>query len=190
MNAGRKTRVLRVASPSRHATKGDFCRIFTEQVGPLYRLALLLTGSSAAAERCFIAALDECVRTQRIAIEKTYFRAKRAVMQNAIRILQLHFSQRRQPLRLIDLFDDSGVPRRVDERCAIGWLLSLPDFDRVVFVMSILEQYSEAACAFLLCCSLEDVRSARSRALMSTANSSASRGHSDTRPVHAAPKRH
>jgi DNA-directed RNA polymerase specialized sigma24 family protein len=41
----------------------------------------------------------------------------------------------------------------------------LPDFVRFVFVLSVLEQYTEHDCAQLLGCSLKEIQSARIRAL-------------------------
>jgi hypothetical protein len=40
----------------------------------------------------------------------------------------------------------------------IDALLQLADFDRFVFVMSVLEHYSEHDCALLLGCSVRDIR--------------------------------
>ncbi len=44
-------------------------------------------------------------------------------------------------------------------------VLDLEDFERFVFVMSVLEHYSEHDCRLLLGCSAREVREARSRAL-------------------------
>jgi DNA-directed RNA polymerase specialized sigma24 family protein len=52
-----------------------------------------------------------------------------------------------------------------DRHGVVDRLLSLRDFDRFVFVMSVLERYSEHECALLLGCTPPDVREARTRAL-------------------------
>jgi hypothetical protein len=44
-------------------------------------------------------------------------------------------------------------------------VLSLNDFERFVFVLSVLDQYSDWDCAVLLGCSVDDVRNARTLAL-------------------------
>ena len=44
-------------------------------------------------------------------------------------------------------------------------VLRLADFERFVFVMSVLEHYSEHDCAFLLGCSDREIREGRTRAL-------------------------
>jgi DNA-directed RNA polymerase specialized sigma24 family protein len=89
--------------------------------------------------------------------------AKRTVIQQAIRGLDP------KPPCHADSSEDGttssglrSVPNRQD---AIDRLLSLDDFDRFVFLMSVLERYPEHDCALLLGCSSPDVRDARMRAL-------------------------
>jgi hypothetical protein len=47
-----------------------------------------------------------------------------------------------------------------------GAVLSLDDFERFVFVLTVLEQYSDWDCAFLLSCFIDDFWNARMRALL------------------------
>ena len=54
--------------------------------------------------------------------------------------------------------DVKGVP---DRHVVIGRLLSLGDFDRFVFVMSVLERYSDQDCSILLRCARRDIVKAR-----------------------------
>ena len=54
---------------------------------------------------------------------------------------------------------------------AIGSILGLADFERFIFVMSVLEGYSEQDCSALLGCSAQDVRDARVRALQQVTES-------------------
>src|SRR4029077_4129004 len=53
----------------------------------------------------------------------------------------------------------------------IDAVLRLADFDRFVFVMSVLEHYSEQDCALLPGCSARDIREGRTRALNELADS-------------------
>jgi hypothetical protein len=53
----------------------------------------------------------------------------------------------------------------------IDAVLRLADFDRFVFVMSVLEHYSEHDCVLLLGCSAGDIREGRTRALKEVADS-------------------
>jgi hypothetical protein len=50
-----------------------------------------------------------------------------------------------------------------DQHVSIKCALKLPDFDRFVFVMSVLERYSDRDCALLLGCSSADIADARIR---------------------------
>jgi DNA-directed RNA polymerase specialized sigma24 family protein len=70
------------------------------------------------------------------------------------------------------MFSDMGqYSRGPGGRFEIDAALRLADFDRFVFVMSILEHYSEHDCALLLGCSAKDVREGRTRALKELADS-------------------
>jgi DNA-directed RNA polymerase specialized sigma24 family protein len=50
-------------------------------------------------------------------------------------------------------------------------VLRLADFERFVFVMSVLEHYSEHDCTLLLGCSAREIREGRTRALKELADS-------------------
>jgi DNA-directed RNA polymerase specialized sigma24 family protein len=50
-------------------------------------------------------------------------------------------------------------------------VLRLADFERFVFVMSVLEHHSEHDCALLLGCSATEIREGRTRALKELADS-------------------
>ena len=51
-------------------------------------------------------------------------------------------------------------------------VLRLEDFERFVFIMSVLEHYSAHDCALLLDCPAREIREARTRALKELLNSS------------------
>jgi DNA-directed RNA polymerase specialized sigma24 family protein len=51
-------------------------------------------------------------------------------------------------------------------------LLRLEDLERFVFIMCVLEHYSEHDCVLLLDCSAREIREARTRALKELMNSS------------------
>jgi DNA-directed RNA polymerase specialized sigma24 family protein len=50
--------------------------------------------------------------------------------------------------------------------------LSLEDFERFVFIMSVLEHYSDHDCALLLDCSVREILESRARALRELMESS------------------
>ena len=58
---------------------------------------------------------------------------------------------------------------------AIAGILALDDFERFVFVISVLERYSDQDCSVLLGCSRQDVRKTRMRALPHVAEALVSR---------------
>ena len=68
--------------------------------------------------------------------------------------------------------------RTPEAAAAIASILGLEDFERFVFVMSVLEKYSDHDCSVLLGCSRQDVREARIRALQHLSESAKLRRHS------------
>ncbi len=148
-----------------YATSVDFRKVFNDDVGPLFWLAFLLTGDHAKAERCFVSGLEDCVQANRVFKDWAHSWAKRAIIKNAIRILQpgpdhAHSSA---PARFFR--EDGHLANRGDPQLLIDGVLAMNDFDRVVFVMLVLEHYSEHDCSLLLGCSHREVREARTRAL-------------------------
>jgi DNA-directed RNA polymerase specialized sigma24 family protein len=148
-----------------YATKDDLYRILLEDMARLYQLAYLLTGDHEKAEQCFVAGIEEEVPVNKAFRDWARTWAKRTVIQNAVRAL------RPQPVPA-----DSSSPATAFAGKAtlsnvraghfvLESVLTLPGFERFVFVMSVLERYSDDDCALLLDCSLEDVRDARLRTL-------------------------
>jgi DNA-directed RNA polymerase specialized sigma24 family protein len=144
-----------------YATHEDFHSIFSEGLTELYKLSFLLTRDPEKAERCLVTGLEDCVTGNRVFREWARSWAKRAIIQNAIRELK--------PRPKVSNFPSSGaiVPDidSPDGHVAMSAVLGLGDFERFVFVMSVLEHYSEHECALLLGCSSKEIREARARAL-------------------------
>jgi hypothetical protein len=65
----------------------------------------------------------------------------------------------------------AGLDGTRDAEYAIGSILRLGDFERFVFVMSVLEKYSDQDCCVLLDCSRQDIGETRMRALLHVAES-------------------
>lgn len=148
---------------AQYATSEDFRRVFADDVDSLYQLAFLLTGDHDRAELCVVAGVEDSVRGNSVFKERAHSWAKRTVIQQAVRTLNL------KPPCHADSSEDGttsgglrSVPNRQD---AIDRLLSQDDFDRFVFLMSVLERYPEHDFVLLLGCSPPDVRDARMRAL-------------------------
>jgi len=154
-----------------YASHEDFHTIFNEGLKELYQLSFLLTRDSAKAERCLVVGLEDCVRGNRVFREWARSWAKRTIVQNAIRetnprsIQSDSFPSRVRHSNIDQYSKDPGGHFEIDA------VLRLADFDRFVFVMSVLEHYSEHECALLLGCPARDIREARTRALRELADS-------------------
>ena len=139
-----------------HAVAGDFCRIFEQDADRLYLLSWLLTADHSKAERCFAGGLEDSAKNSRVFKEWAASWARRMVVQNAIRMLRPQSADSRPSNRAAD---------HATERPEISAVLALPPFERFVFVMSVLERYSDQDCALLLDCTRREVMAARARAL-------------------------
>ena len=149
--------------PSQYATSEDFCRVFADNLKQLYLFSFLMTGDEELAEGCFVAGLEESVRSNCVFSEWARSWAMRTIVQNAVRALQpypCHGSP-----SLSDTSRRDGCESIPAGDFELYRVLELEDFERFVFVMSVLERYSDHDCGLLLGCSLQKVREGRIRAL-------------------------
>jgi hypothetical protein len=153
---------------SQYATSEDFCRVFMEDMADLHQLSLILTADHDQAEKCFVAGVEDCVKTNRVFREQAHSWAKRTIVQEAIRTLRPHPDHAGSSV-LSTVFPKSVPTTFHGEHVELNRVLSLEEFERFVFVMSVLENYSEHDCALLLGCSLRDIEAARVRALQQLA---------------------
>ena len=148
-----------------YASHEDFHTIFTEDLKQLYQLSFLLTRDTAKAERCLVVGLDECVKGNPVFRDWARSWAKRVIVQNAIRETKprpIHSNSVLCDISFSDIDELSNAP---DRHFALEAVLNLEDFERYVFIMSILEHYSDHDCALLLGCSVREILEARARAL-------------------------
>jgi DNA-directed RNA polymerase specialized sigma24 family protein len=157
---------------NRYASREDFQTIFSEHLTELYQLSFLLTRDPARAERCFVSGIEDCVTENRVFREWARSWAKRTIVQNAIRELKPGPSHSNSLLSDTILPDIDQLLNGPGGHFAIDAVLGLEDFERFVFVMSVLERYSEHDCGLLLGCSAREVREARGRALEELMDSS------------------
>jgi DNA-directed RNA polymerase specialized sigma24 family protein len=143
-----------------YAKHADFCDIFKQDMKPLYLLAFLLTASHKEAEQCFSLTLDEGLKEQAVFKEKARSWVKHRLIENAIEIVSPGSAREGQKR---DLW--SVAQRETHRACEIDAVTKLAPFERFVFVMSILERYSNWDCSLLLGCSVNKVAQARVRAL-------------------------
>src|SRR6266404_8468656 len=150
---------------SLYASHEDFHTIFNEDLKELYQLSFLLTRDPAKAERCLVTGLEDCVSGNRVFREWARSWAKRTIVQNAIRELKPRPSHSNSPLSGAVFPDINQLSSGPGGHFAMDAVLGLDDFERFVFVMSVLEHYSEHDCGVFIGCSAREVREARGRAL-------------------------
>jgi DNA-directed RNA polymerase specialized sigma24 family protein len=150
----------RTTGPTSYASNGDFCRVFQEETDSLYQLSFLLTADRDKAEQCFVSGLEDSLKGSRVFKEWARSWARRAIIQNAVRVIKP------RPM------EENGAPSfntsckaLVAEPAEIAAILELARFERFVYVMSVLERYSDQDCSVLLGCPRRDVNAARIRAL-------------------------
>jgi DNA-directed RNA polymerase specialized sigma24 family protein len=161
-----------------YAAAGDFCQIFDQDMSSLYLLSLLLTGDHEKAEQCFVQGLENAVSRNRVFKEWARSWARRVMVQNALRIISPRPNAENGPWGHVSIDGRSKAP---SERVEIAAVLGLATFDRFVFVMSVLEGYSDHDCAVLLGCARRDVLAARTRALQQIGSAAEFQQQTDTR---------
>jgi DNA-directed RNA polymerase specialized sigma24 family protein len=156
--------------PNPYATREDFIKVFHEDVNGLYQLSFLLTADHEKAEKCLVAGIEDCVEENRVFREWARSWAKRIIVENAIRELKPRPSlPSASPSRTI--FSHSEQSSASGGHFDLETVLKLGDFERFVFVMSVLENYSHHECALLLGCSVLEIRQARLHAFEELASS-------------------
>ena len=168
---GRAHIPVRGAKADRYASREDFRKIFDEDSIGLYRLSFLLTGNPEKAQRCFVSGCEDCVTGNPVFREWAHSWAKRTIVQNAIEELKPQPRHSNSPLSATIFPNVDQISRGPDGHFEIDAVFGLEDFERFVFVISVLEHYSEQDCALLLDCSVQQVREARSHALQRMASS-------------------
>jgi len=148
-----------------YVTRIEFCRVFAENMDSMHLLSFLLTADQAKAEECFVSGLEDCVEGTYVFRDWAQSWARRTIIQNAIRML----APRKDHSTLADVPSDAvscSSGRTQDFYYASARILRLEHFERFVFVMSVLEKYSDQDCSVLLGCSRQDVGETRMRALL------------------------
>lgn len=141
------------------ASHSDFCAIFLQQLDRLYSLALILTGDEPKAEECLLAALDSCAEGSPVFKESAVAWSRRSVIKRAIRFMVPSPASSSRSDLVANRCDLSSY-----QDASFESVQELSHFDRFVFVMSVLERYSDRDCALLLGCACAAVMAARMRA--------------------------
>lgn len=148
-----------------YATREEFVSAFDCERASLHRLALLLTANSKAAEQCLVRAFRECIASSSVFKEWVLSWTRRTVIRNAISLVMDHGGK-----LFVNTNDDAdirSVPFSSDD--SLGALaqcesiLHLPEVDRFVFIICVLERYSTRDCALLLGRSPREISEVRHR---------------------------
>jgi len=143
-----------------YAKHADFCDVFRNDAKPLYLLAFLLTANHQESERCFVRTVEEVFQGPAVFKEWARSWIKRRLIENAIEIVSpasVRNARKRD-------FWGAGQ-QETQKECEIDTVTRLDPFERFVFVMSILERYSNWDCSLLLGCTVNKVAGTRMTAL-------------------------
>jgi hypothetical protein len=151
-----------ITEPMPYASSDDFRRVFDEDMNSLYLLSYLLTGDREKAEQCFVSGLEDAVEGNPIFKEWARSWARRVIIVNAVRAIDP------QPMEESGRSSSASVSSNGKtapvEQVEIAAVLALEPFERFVYVMTVLERYSDQDCSLLLGCARRDVVVARTRA--------------------------
>jgi hypothetical protein len=152
------------------ATVWDKCDFLVSNMDQYYSLVLLLTASEEDAERCFTLGLDAWSKACRdlapMGQEIAHEYVKRALVDSALQICAPALGW---------VPNDAGHDVW-DEKELGNWspwvaaITQLDPFDRFVFVLSVLEWYSDEECSDLLHCDPKEIAESRVQAASSVAS--------------------
>jgi hypothetical protein len=153
-----------------YATNEDYRRLFSDEMNRLYLLCFLLTANHERAADCLLAGLDECMSGSFVFRGWAGSWARRTLVRNAIRLMApdpgpIHSNSDRHSLAVA-----RSLPQNASSQIAFAKMLALDDFERFVFVLSVLERYLDHNCAVLLGTTQRRIRDARERALRQLAD--------------------
>jgi DNA-directed RNA polymerase specialized sigma24 family protein len=152
-----------IASSDGYATAADFDQIFTEDMSGLHLLSFLLTGDRDKAEECFVAGIGASTKSNKVFKEWARSWARRTIIQSAIRLVAPGRRSEGVPRKSVPSRAMDFLPLALQaEVCAI---LELPPLERFVFVMTVLERYSDHECSIFLGYVQRDITAARAHAL-------------------------
>jgi hypothetical protein len=151
-----------ITRPTPYASSDDFRRLFDEDMKSLYMLSLLLTADHEKAERCFVSGLEDAVEGNPVFKEWARSWARRVIIVNAARAINPRPMGENGRSNSAPVSGNGKTPPV--EQVEIATVLALEPFQRFVYVMTVLERYSDQDCSLLLGCARRDVVAARARA--------------------------
>jgi hypothetical protein len=148
-----------------YATTEDARKLFTDDSNGLYLLSFLLTANHDKAEQCFVADLDDCVDGKAVLQDWADSWVRRAIVRNAIRMIAPHNGQAKPTKSAFRTTGIRGVLKMPVQDVPFASILRLSDFERFVYVLSVLEGCSDQECVVLLGTSRQAVQETRALAL-------------------------
>ena len=147
----------------RYASTEDFRQLFDACKGGFFRLAYALTADRTLAQQCVVYGLEDCRSAKAVFREWAQKWARRVIIRNAVRLLRQATRHENIPAVREDA-DIASTSDLLNELPALAPILALPEVERVVYVLSAVEQYSTKEIALLLERLPEEIREARTRA--------------------------
>lgn len=146
------------------ATQRNVQNYFAAAMNDLFCLAFLVTAHADRAEECVIRSIRECMKSTRILREGLPAWVRNSIIRNGIAIANQFKKDSQEDKECIAVIPPSSrAPAGLADYSA--GVLELSSFDRLVYVICVLEHYTSRHCALLLRTSREEVREARIRAL-------------------------
>jgi hypothetical protein len=155
-----------------YASSDDFRRVFNEDMNSLYLLSFLLTADHEKAEQCFVSGLEDAVEGNPVFKEWARSWARRVIIVNAVRAINPRSTDEIVRSSSAEISSNGKTPPV--EQVEIAAVLALEPFERFVYVMTVLERYSDQDCSLLLGCARRDVVAARTHAFEQTGGTMAS----------------
>ncbi len=151
-----------ITRPAPYATSDDFHQVFDEDMNSLYLLSYLLTADHEKAEQCFVSGVEDAVEGNPVFKEWARSWARRVIIVNAVRAINPRPTEENIHSYSAPVNSNGKTPPV--EQVEIAAVLALEPFERFVYVMTVLERYSDQDCSLLLGCARRDVVAARTRA--------------------------
>ena len=167
-----------ITRPSPYARCDDFRQVFHEDMNALYQLAFLLTADHEKAEQCFVSGLEDAVEGNPVFKDWARSWARRVIIVNAVRAINPRpMEENGGPSSAAVSSNAKTLPVEQPEIAAV---LALEPFERFVYVITVLERYSDQDCSVLLSCTRGDVVAARTRAFEQIGSATASHPNQPT----------
>jgi hypothetical protein len=154
-----------------YASSADFRRVFDEDMSSLYLLSFLLTADHEKAEQCFVSGLDDAVKGNPVFREWARSWARRAIILNAVRVIKPRPEDESGSGPNSSVLNSNNKALSDEKQREIAPVLGLEPFERFVYVITVLERYSDQECSVVLGCKRRDIPAVRIRAFQQIARS-------------------